>query len=167
MHLLGGLAKKHSVDLNGIGDGTASRETDELAAALIKRVVAQKNHQKSLGLKRGTRSTPGLRFASKELPDPDVSRRGIDCAAFASSAAELVKIDPKSIGVGQYRHDVNQTQLARSLESVVEDCVNAAGVDVNTASVALLARVSGLIAAVVTSIVDHRDVHGVFKSRSA
>lgn len=166
LHLLGGLAKKHSVDLNSIGNGTASRETDKLAAALIKRVVAQKS-PKSLRLKRGTRSTPSLRFASKELPDPDVSRRGIDCAAFASSAAELVKIDPESIGVGQYRHDVNQNRLARSLESVVEDCVNAAGVDVNTASVALLSWVSGLNAAVATSIVDHRGVHGVFKSRSA
>jgi uncharacterized protein len=108
-------------------------------------------------------------FASKELPDLDVSLRGAVSIArrLQDPLAELVKIDPKSIGVGQYQHDVNQSQLARSLESVVEDCVNAVGVDVNTASVALLARVSGLSQSVATNIVNHRDTHGAFKTRVA
>ena len=162
------LARKHGVDLISIGNGTASRETDKLAAELIK-LVPEQRMTKIVVSEAGASVYSASAFASKELPDLDVSLRGAVSIArrLQDPLAELVKIDPKSIGVGQYQHDVNQTQLARSLESVVEDCVNAVGVDVNTASVALLARVSGLTQSVATNIVNHRDANGAFKSRAA
>ncbi len=162
------LVRKHGVDLISIGNGTASRETDKLAADLIK-LVPEQRMTKIVVSEAGASVYSASAFASKELPDLDVSLRGAVSIArrLQDPLAELVKIDPKSIGVGQYQHDVNQTQLARSLESVVEDCVNAVGVDVNTASVALLTRVSGLSQSVATNIVNHRDANGAFKSRIA
>jgi uncharacterized protein len=162
------LVKKHNVDLIAIGNGTASRETDKLAADLMKRHPELKLN-KIVVSEAGASVYSASEFASKELPDLDVSLRGAVSIArrLQDPLAELVKIDPKSIGVGQYQHDVNQTQLARSLEAVVEDCVNAVGVDVNTASAALLARVSGLTSSVAQNIVAHRDAHGAFKSRDA
>ncbi len=168
LHVLVALAKKHGVDLISIGNGTASRETDKLAADLIK-LVPEQRMTKIVVSEAGASVYSASAFASKELPDLDVSLRGAVSIArrLQDPLAELVKIDPKSIGVGQYQHDVNQTQLARSLESVVEDCVNAVGVDVNTASVALLARVSGLTQSVATNIVNHRDANGAFTSRAA
>ena len=168
LHVLVALAKKHGIDLISIGNGTASRETDKLAADLIK-LVPEQRMTKIVVSEAGASVYSASAFASKELPDLDVSLRGAVSIArrLQDPLAELVKIDPKSIGVGQYQHDVNQTQLARSLESVVEDCVNAVGVDVNTASVALLARVSGLTQSVATNIVNHRDANGAFKSRAA
>ncbi|MEQ1515681.1 MAG: Tex family protein [Usitatibacteraceae bacterium] len=168
LHLLTAVAKKHHVDLISIGNGTASRETDKLAADLIKLLPEQKM-TKVVVSEAGASVYSASAFASKELPDLDVSLRGAVSIArrLQDPLAELVKIDPKSIGVGQYQHDVNQSQLARSLESVVEDCVNAVGVDVNTASAALLARVSGLSSAVAANIVNHRDANGAFKSRDA
>ncbi|MBL8515423.1 MAG: RNA-binding transcriptional accessory protein [Betaproteobacteria bacterium] len=160
------LVKKHNVDLVSIGNGTASRETDKLAADLVKRITDRKV-VKIVVSEAGASVYSASEFASKELPDLDVSLRGAVSIArrLQDPLAELVKIDPKSIGVGQYQHDVNQTQLARSLEAVVEDCVNAVGVDVNTASAALLARVSGLTSSVAQNIVAHRDANGAFKSR--
>ena len=168
LHTLVALVRKHGVDLISIGNGTASRETDKLAAALIK-LVPEQRMTKIVVSEAGASVYSASAFASKELPDLDVSLRGAVSIArrLQDPLAELVKIDPKSIGVGQYQHDVNQTQLARSLESVVEDCVNAVGVDVNTASVALLTRVSGLSQSVATNIVNHRDANGAFKSRMA
>ena len=168
LHTLVKLAKKHGVDLISIGNGTASRETDKLAADLIKLVPEQKM-TKIVVSEAGASVYSASAFASKELPDLDVSLRGAVSIArrLQDPLAELVKIDPKSIGVGQYQHDVNQTQLARALETVVEDCVNAVGVDVNTASVALLARVSGLTQSVATNIVNYRDANGAFKTRTA
>jgi uncharacterized protein len=168
LHTLTQLAKKHNVDLVSIGNGTASRETDKLAADLMKRVTDHKV-TKIVVSEAGASVYSASEFASKELPNLDVSLRGAVSIArrLQDPLAELVKIDPKSIGVGQYQHDVNQSQLARSLEAVVEDCVNAVGVDVNTASSALLARVSGLTSSVAQNIVNHRDTHGAFKSREA
>ena len=168
LHTLAALARKHLVDLISIGNGTASRETDKLAGDLIKHLPEQKM-TKIVVSEAGASVYSASAFASKELPDLDVSLRGAVSIArrLQDPLAELVKIDPKSIGVGQYQHDVNQTQLARSLEAVVEDCVNAVGVDVNTASAALLARVSGLSASVAANIVNHRNSHGVFPSRAA
>jgi len=166
LHTLAGLAKKHSVDLISIGNGTASRETDKLAADLIKRLPEQRM-TKIVVSEAGASVYSASEFASKELPELDVSLRGAVSIArrLQDPLAELVKIDPKSIGVGQYQHDVNQTQLARSLDAVVEDCVNAVGVDVNTASPALLARVSGLTSSVAANIVNFRNANGAFKSR--
>ena len=168
LHTLAVLAKKHSVDLISIGNGTASRETDKLAADLIK-LLPDQHMSKIVVSEAGASVYSASEFASKELPDLDVSIRGAVSIArrLQDPLAELVKIDPKSIGVGQYQHDVNQSQLARSLVAVVEDCVNAVGVDVNMASSALLARVSGLSASVAANIVAHRDAHGAFKSREA
>lgn len=168
LHILTQLAKKHSVDLISIGNGTASRETDKLAADLIKRLPDQRV-VKIVVSEAGASVYSASEYASKELPELDVSLRGAVSIArrLQDPLAELVKIDPKSIGVGQYQHDVNQVQLARSLEAVVEDCVNAVGVDVNTASAALLARVSGLTASVAQNIVNYRDQHGAFPSRDA
>jgi uncharacterized protein len=168
LHTLAKLAEKHSVELIGIGNGTASRETDRLAAELIKR-------NPKLGLTKVVVSEAGAsvysasELASRELPDLDVSLRGAVSIArrLQDPLAELVKIDPKSIGVGQYQHDVSQTKLAKSLDAVVEDCVNAVGVDVNTASPALLARVSGLTATLAENIVSHRNQHGAFPNREA
>ena len=168
LHTLAVLAKKHQVDLISIGNGTASRETDKLAADLIKGLPEQKM-TKIVVSEAGASVYSASEFASKELPDLDVSLRGAVSIArrLQDPLAELVKIDPKSIGVGQYQHDVNQSQLARSLEAVVEDCVNAVGVDVNMASSALLARVSGLSSSVAANIVNYRNSHGAFKSREA
>lgn len=168
LHALGMLAKKHAVELIGIGNGTASRETDRLAAELIKRHPDLRLN-KVVVSEAGASVYSASELASKELPELDVSLRGAVSIArrLQDPLAELVKIDPKSIGVGQYQHDVNQTRLARSLDAVVEDCVNAVGVDVNTASPALLARVSGLTASLAESIVNHRNQNGAFAHRTA
>lgn len=167
LHTLEKLAEQHQVALISIGNGTASRETDKLAQDLIKRRPDLKLN-KIVVSEAGASVYSASEFASRELPELDVSIRGAVSIArrLQDPLAELVKIDPKSIGVGQYQHDVSQTQLARSLDSVVEDCVNAVGVDVNTASAPLLARVSGLNGSVAQSIVDYRDKNGKFSSRS-
>uniref|UniRef100_UPI0025CF381D helix-hairpin-helix domain-containing protein n=1 Tax=Rugamonas sp. TaxID=1926287 RepID=UPI0025CF381D len=167
LHTLGRLAAKHQVSLISIGNGTASRETDKLAQELIKQHPDQ-NMSKIVVSEAGASVYSASEFASRELPDMDVSLRGAVSIArrLQDPLAELVKIDPKSIGVGQYQHDVSQTQLARSLDAVVEDCVNAVGVDVNTASAPLLARVSGLSASVAQAIVSYRDLKGAFTSRA-
>ena len=166
LHALALLAAKHKVALIAIGNGTASRETDKLAGDLIKRHPDLKLTSIVVS-EAGASVYSASEFASRELPDMDVSLRGAVSIArrLQDPLAELVKIDPKSIGVGQYQHDVSQTQLARSLDAVVEDCVNAVGVDVNTASAPLLARVSGLSASVAQAIVGYRDLKGRFTSR--
>ena len=168
LHILAAIAKKHSVDLVSIGNGTASRETDKLAADLIKRHPELKLTRIVVS-EAGASVYSASELASHELPGLDVSLRGAVSIArrLQDPLAELVKIDPKSIGVGQYQHDVSQTKLARSLDAVVEDCVNAVGVDVNTASPALLARISGLSASLAEAVVRHRDEHGAFTSREA
>ena len=168
LHTLAQLAAKHGVSLISIGNGTASRETDRLAQDLIKRHPDMKM-SKIVVSEAGASVYSASEFASRELPDMDVSLRGAVSIArrLQDPLAELVKIDPKSIGVGQYQHDVGQTQLARTLDAVVEDCVNAVGVDVNTASAPLLARVSGLNASVAQGIVNYRDARGMFTSRAA
>ncbi|HEX2603104.1 MAG TPA: Tex family protein [Oxalicibacterium sp.] len=168
LHTLAQLAEKHKVALISIGNGTASRETDKLAQELIKRRPELKL-TKIVVSEAGASVYSASEFASRELPELDVSLRGAVSIArrLQDPLAELVKIDPKSIGVGQYQHDVGQTQLARSLDAVVEDCVNAVGVDVNTASAPLLARVSGLNNSVAQSIVSYRDMKGMFTSRDA
>ena len=175
LHTLAKLSEKHGVNLIAIGNGTASRETDKLAADLIKRIS---QHAESTGTawpiekvvvsEAGASVYSASEFASQEMPDVDVSLRGAASIArrLQDPLAELVKIDPKSIGVGQYQHDVNQSELARSLDTVVEDCVNSVGVDLNTASVPLLARVSGLSQTVAKSVVRWRDANGAFKSRA-
>jgi protein Tex len=167
LHTLAQLAQKHNVALISIGNGTASRETDKLAQDLIKQHPELKL-TKIVVSEAGASVYSASEFASRELPELDVSLRGAVSIArrLQDPLAELVKIDPKSIGVGQYQHDVGQTQLARSLDAVVEDCVNAVGVDVNTASAPLLARVSGLNASVAQSIVTYRDMKGMFSSRA-
>jgi uncharacterized protein len=162
------LARAHGVELVAIGNGTASRETDRLAADLVKR-------HPDLRLTTAVVSEAGASvysasaFASAELPGMDVSLRGAVSIArrLQDPLAELVKIDPKSIGVGQYQHDVSQVALSRSLDAVVEDCVNAVGVDVNTASAPLLTRVSGITGTLAEGIVAHRDAHGPFRTRRA
>ncbi len=166
LHALEMLAKKHGVQLIGIGNGTASRETDRLAAELIRR-CPQQRLTKVVVSEAGASVYSASELASKELPALDVSLRGAVSIArrLQDPLAELVKIDPKSIGVGQYQHDVNQGRLARSLDAVVEDCVNAVGVDVNMASPALLARVSGLTSTLAENIVNHRNEHGAFRDR--
>lgn len=167
LHTLAKLAARHNVSLISIGNGTASRETDKLAQDLIKMLPEQKL-TKIVVSEAGASVYSASEFASRELPDLDVSIRGAVSIArrLQDPLAELVKIDPKSIGVGQYQHDVSQSRLARSLDAVVEDCVNAVGVDVNTASAPLLARVSGLSASVAQSIVSYRDSKGAFTSRA-
>jgi uncharacterized protein len=167
LHTLSLLAEKHQVSLISIGNGTASRETDKLAQDLIK-LRPELKLTKIVVSEAGASVYSASEFASRELPDMDVTLRGAVSIArrLQDPLAELVKIDPKSIGVGQYQHDVGQTQLARSLDAVVEDCVNAVGVDVNTASAPLLARVSGLNASVAQSIVSYRDLNGMFTSRA-
>src|SRR5690606_9530206 len=141
---LAALAKKHGVELISIGNGTASRETDKLAGDLLKRHPELKA-TKIVVSEAGASVYSASEFAAREFPELDVSLRGAVSIArrLQDPLAELVKIDPKSIGVGQYQHDVSQTKLARSLDAVVEDCVNAVGVDVNMASAPLLARISG------------------------
>ena len=189
LHTLGLLARKHGVNLIAIGNGTASRETDKLAADLIKllekhNAVRAEHVEAGASLLTGSgRTGPTIQkvvvseagasvysaseFASQEMPDVDVSLRGAASIArrLQDPLSELVKIDPKSIGVGQYQHDVNQSELARTLEAVVEDCVNGVGVDLNTASVPLLSRVSGLSPTVAKAVVRWREAHGAFKSR--
>ena len=168
LHTLAQLAEKHKVSLISIGNGTASRETDKLAGDLMK-LRPELKLTKIVVSEAGASVYSASEFASRELPDMDVTLRGAVSIArrLQDPLAELVKIDPKSIGVGQYQHDVGQTQLARSLDAVVEDCVNAVGVDVNTASAPLLARVSGLNSSVAQSIVSYRDAKGAFASRAA
>ncbi|MFF0295863.1 Tex family protein [Kitasatospora sp. NPDC004614] len=166
--VLARLAAEHNVDLVAIGNGTASRETDRLAADLIKR-------HPELGLTKVMVSEAGASvysasaFAAQELPELDVSIRGAVSIArrLQDPLAELVKIDPKSIGVGQYQHDLSELKLSRSLDAVVEDCVNAVGVDVNTASAPLLTRVSGITGTLADNIVAHRDANGPFRTRRA
>lgn len=170
LHTLGRLVATHGVNLIAIGNGTASRETDKLAADLIKRIqqmAPEVKLEKIVVSEAGASVYSASEFASKELPELDVSLRGAVSIArrLQDPLAELVKIDPKSIGVGQYQHDVNQSELAKSLDAVVEDCVNSVGVDLNTASAPLLARVSGLSTAVASSIVRWRDANGAFRSR--
>ena len=167
LHVLAQMAAKHNVSLISIGNGTASRETDKLAQDLIK-LKPELKLTKIVVSEAGASVYSASEFASKELPDLDVTIRGAVSIArrLQDPLAELVKIDPKSIGVGQYQHDVGQSQLARSLDAVVEDCVNAVGVDVNTASAPLLARVSGLSSSVAQSIVNYRDAKGMFAARA-
>ena len=167
LHTLGKLVQQHGANLIAIGNGTASRETEKLAQELIQR-HAELKLNKVVVSEAGASVYSASEFASKELPDMDVSLRGAVSIArrLQDPLAELVKIDPKAIGVGQYQHDVAQTRLANSLDSVVEDCVNAVGVDVNTASAPLLARVSGLGSSVAQSIVSYRDRMGPFASRA-
>ncbi len=166
LYTLWKLAEQHRVSVIAIGNGTASRETDKLARDLIK-LRPELKMTSIVVSEAGASVYSASEFASNELPDLDVSLRGAVSIArrLQDPLAELVKIDPKSIGVGQYQHDVSQFQLARSLDAVVEDCVNAVGVDVNTASAPLLARVSGLSSGVAQSIVSHRDAKGKFASR--
>ncbi len=168
LHQLDLLCRKHGVNLIAIGNGTASRETDKLAADLMKRIGADSPEmQRVVVSEAGASVYSASEFASQEMPEVDVSLRGAASIArrLQDPLAELVKIDPKSIGVGQYQHDVNQSELARTLEAVVEDCVNSVGVDLNTASVPLLARVSGLSASVAKAVVRWREAHGAFKNR--
>jgi uncharacterized protein len=171
LHTLGALVAKHGVTLLAIGNGTASRETDALAAELIGRiakVAPEAVPQKVVVSEAGASVYSASEVASRELPELDVSLRGAVSIArrLQDPLAELVKIEPKSIGVGQYQHDLNPSALARRLDAVVEDCVNAVGVDLNTASVPLLARVSGLSPVVAGSIVRWRDAQGGFRRRA-
>jgi uncharacterized protein len=165
--VLAALAKKHGAVLASIGNGTASRETDKLAAELMKR-HPELNLQKVVVSEAGASVYSASEFAANEFPELDVSLRGAVSIArrLQDPLAELVKIDPKAIGVGQYQHDVNQSELARGLDAVVEDCVNAVGVDVNTASEPLLERVSGLSFALARNIVEFRNSNGAFTSRA-
>jgi uncharacterized protein len=162
------LAQKHGATLIAIGNGTASRETDKLAGDLMKRYPELKL-TKIVVSEAGASVYSASELAAREFPDLDVSLRGAVSIArrLQDPLAELVKIDPKSIGVGQYQHDVNQGRLAKSLDAVVEDCVNSVGVDVNTASAALLARISGLNGTLAANIVNYRDSNGAFSSRAA
>ncbi|MEV0640715.1 Tex family protein [Streptomyces sp. NPDC050619] len=161
------LAKEHAVELISIGNGTASRETDKLAGELITKHPELKL-TKVMVSEAGASVYSASAFASQELPDMDVSLRGAVSIArrLQDPLAELVKIDPKSIGVGQYQHDLSEVKLSRSLDAVVEDCVNGVGVDVNTASAPLLSRVSGITSGLAENIVAHRDANGPFKSRT-
>lgn len=170
LYTLAKLCEKHGVNLIAIGNGTASRETDKLAGELIKLMIkhdAAKTIDKVVVSEAGASVYSASEFASQEMPDVDVSLRGAASIArrLQDPLAELVKIDPKSIGVGQYQHDVNQSELARTLEAVVEDCVNAVGVDLNTASVPLLTRVSGLSTTTAKAVVRWREANGAFANR--
>ncbi|MFG3344415.1 Tex family protein [Streptomyces sp. NPDC048018] len=162
------LAKEHAVELVAIGNGTASRETDKLAGELIAK-HPELQLTKVMVSEAGASVYSASAFASQELPDLDVSLRGAVSIArrLQDPLAELVKIDPKSIGVGQYQHDLSEVKLSRSLDAVVEDCVNGVGVDVNTASAPLLSRVSGIGAGLAENIVSHRDANGPFRSRKS
>ncbi len=176
LHLLARLCEKHGVNLIAIGNGTASRETDKLAADLIKLLTKSTSDgatasqiaiEKIVVSEAGASVYSASEFASQEMPDVDVSLRGAASIArrLQDPLAQLVKIDPKSIGVGQYQHDVNQSELARTLDAVVEACVNSVGVDLNTASVPLLARVSGLSDSVARAVVRWREANGAFANR--
>lgn len=166
--ILGKLANQHKVELIAIGNGTASRETDKLATELVK-LLPDLKMSKIVVSEAGASVYSASAFASEELPELDVTLRGAVSIArrLQDPLAELVKIDPKSIGVGQYQHDLGEAKLSRSLDAVVEDCVNAVGVDANTASAPLLARVSGIGPGLAQSIVQHRDANGPFRSRKA
>ncbi len=166
LNTLRNLVARHGVELIAIGNGTASRETDRLAGELIKRLDGRKV-QKIIVNEAGASVYSASEIASREMPDIDVSLRGAVSIArrLQDPLAELVKIEPKSIGVGQYQHDVDQSRLAKALTGAVEDAVNAVGVDLNTASPALLAHVAGLGQALANAIVDYRDRNGAFKSR--
>jgi protein Tex len=164
------MAVQHSVELISIGNGTASRETDKLAAEVIKLITSkmpERKLNKIVVSEAGASVYSASAFAASEFPELDVSLRGAVSIArrLQDPLAELVKIDPKSIGVGQYQHDVNQRALAHALDATVEDCVNAVGVDVNTASAPLLARVSGLNSVLAKNIVEYRDANGPFRNR--
>lgn len=164
------LVHQHGVELISIGNGTASRETDKLATEVVRQVTEQHPESKLTKIvvsEAGASVYSASALAAAEFPDLDVSLRGAVSIArrLQDPLAELVKIEPKSIGVGQYQHDVNQRTLARSLDATVEDCVNAVGVDVNTASAPLLAQVSGLNRVLAQNIVSHRDAHGPFSNR--
>jgi len=170
LHTLAQLCVTHGVSLIAIGNGTASRETDKLAAELIQRLAKLPDAiaiQKVVVSEAGASVYSASELASQEMPDVDVSLRGAASIArrLQDPLAELVKIDPKSIGVGQYQHDVNAFDLNRSLDAVVQDCVNAVGVDLNTASVPLLSQVSGLSKHLAQSVVRWRDSHGAFGNR--
>ena len=164
---LGRLCRLHKVELIAIGNGTASRETDKLAGELIAKMPEAKL-TKIVVSEAGASVYSASAFAAGELPDLDVTLRGAVSIArrLQDPLAELVKIDPKSIGVGQYQHDLAEFKLSRSLDAVVEDCVNAVGVDLNTASAPLLARVSGVGAGLASGIVAYRDANGRFRSTS-
>src|SRR6185312_4784380 len=164
---LASLAKQHHAELVAIGNGTASRETDRLAADLIK-LRPDLKLTKVVVSEAGASVYSASAYASQELPGMDVSLRGAVSIArrLQDPLAELVKIDPRSIGVGQYQHDLSEMKLSKSLDAVVEDCVNAVGVDVNTASAPLLTRVSGIGAGLAENIVLHRDANGPFRNRS-
>jgi protein Tex len=180
LHTLQLLAVKHGVELIAIGNGTASRETDKLAGDLIKLLskneqtsehssrLPVQNIQKVVVSESGASIYSASEYASQEMPDVDVSLRGAASIArrLQDPLSELVKIDPKSIGVGQYQHDVNQSELTKSLDAVVEDCVNGVGVDLNTASVPLLQRVAGVSGSVAKAVVRHREAKGAFVSRA-
>ena len=168
LQVLARLCRQHRVQLVAIGNGTASRETDRLAADLLK-LAPELGMQKIVVSEAGASVYSASETAAREFPDLDVSLRGAVSIArrLQDPLAELVKIEPKAIGVGQYQHDVDQVRLARTLDARVEDCVNAVGVDVNTASAALLSRVAGLSSTVATNIVVHRDANGPFRSRKA
>ncbi|PJN02829.1 RNA-binding transcriptional accessory protein [Streptomyces sp. CB01201] len=165
---LAGLCREHAVELIAIGNGTASRETDKLAGELISK-HPELSLAKVMVSEAGASVYSASAFASQEFPDMDVSLRGAVSIArrLQDPLAELVKIDPKSIGVGQYQHDLSEVKLSRSLDAVVEDCVNGVGVDVNTASAPLLSRVSGIGSGLAENIVAHRDTNGPFRSRRA
>ncbi len=167
MTTIAALAKKHGVSLVAIGNGTASRETDKLIQDVMKQFPELKL-TKLVVSEAGASVYSASELAAREFPQLDVSLRGAVSIArrLQDPLAELVKIEPKSIGVGQYQHDVSQLKLARSLDAVVEDCVNAVGVDVNTASAPLLTRISGLNAGLASNIVSYRDSHGAFKTRA-
>ncbi len=166
--IVAALAHRHNVELVAIGNGTASRETDKLAGDLIK-LHPQLKLTKIVVSEAGASVYSASAFASEELPELDVTLRGAVSIArrLQDPLAELVKIDPKSIGVGQYQHDLSEVKLSRSLDAVVEDCVNAIGVDLNTASAPLLARVSGVGEGLAQNIVQHRNANGPFRTRSA
>ena len=166
IEILAELCRKHGVELIAIGNGTASRETDKLAGDLIKRHPELKL-QKAMVNEAGASVYSASDTAREEFPDLDVTVRGAISIArrLQDPLAELVKIEPKSIGVGQYQHDVSQIKLGHSLDAVVEDCVNAVGVDVNMASAPLLRRVAGLSASIANNIVSYRNSHGAFRSR--
>jgi protein Tex len=170
LYTLAALVQKHGVNLIAIGNGTASRETEKLAAELIAMAAKVEGivpPKKAIVSEAGASVYSASELAAKEFPDLDVSLRGAVSIArrLQDPLAELVKIDPKAIGVGQYQHDVNQRELAKRLDAIVEDCVNAVGVDVNTASAALLARVSGMSNQAAQRVVGYRDQHGAFQDR--
>ncbi|GAA3898388.1 Tex family protein [Halomonas cibimaris] len=169
LEVLSGLVKQHGVELVAVGNGTASRETDKLAGELVKALSASQPLSKVMVSEAGASVYSASEYASRELPDLDVTVRGAVSIArrLQDPLAELVKIEPKSIGVGQYQHDVSQLQLSKSLEAVIEDCVNAVGVDLNTASGALLSRVAGLSSTLADNIVAERNRRGAFNSRKA